>query len=150
MRVLSVFLLFSVVAVCQTVSGRQPGVAWKRQMAPFRGSPLQNTPEPPEVSTPVLKVPALVHVTPEIPVPAAPPIAEPQPARTRAEIMKGLEVLQNGATRREVFATLGQPSYSIGMPDAGHYVERCRFRSGGEDLAVIELRDGRVTAILGM
>jgi hypothetical protein len=146
MRVLSVLLLFSVMAVSQTVSGRQPTVVWKRHMAPVSGSPAQD-PLGPEIIMPVLK---MVPVNPPIPISGIPRIAAPPPARPRAETESALGSVQVGAKRAEVVALLGAPAYSIGMPDGGHFVERCRFRTAKEDLAVIEFRDGHVTAILKM
>jgi hypothetical protein len=58
-----------------------------------------------------------------------------------------LAELKAGSSRAEMIQRLGTPAYSIGMPEGEHYVERCRFRSGRDSIASIELRDGLVVVI---
>lgn len=62
-------------------------------------------------------------------------------------MLRSLESLKPGVFRTEVIAQLGPPAYSIGIPDGGHFIERCRFRSGFENVATIEFRDGYISAI---
>ncbi len=149
MRVLSVFVLFSVGAVCQTVSGRQPAVAWRRQMAPLK-NPLANdtAAQPLELAAPPLQV---FLAGPPILFPAAPLLSPPAPpAPSRSGKRNALAEVKAGASRADILALLGPPAYSVGIPEGSHFVERCRFRAGQEDLAIIEFRDGRVAAILVM
>ena len=66
---------------------------------------------------------------------------------TRERFVADVRTIRTGARRADVFAKLGRPSYSIAIPDNGHYVQRCRFRFGTENVAAIEFRDGVVSAI---
>jgi hypothetical protein len=76
-----------------------------------------------------------------------PPPPPPPPVPTREQLLAALDTIQPGASRDQVFAKLGQPAYSIGMPEGGHMIERCRFRLGSENLASIEFNDGIATVI---
>lgn len=103
---------------------RPPTVFWKRSMTPAAALPLRSDPFPPAAA-----------------------LVPPEPPMTRERMLETARGIQRGASRAHVFATLGRPAYSIAIPDYGHYVQRCRFRFGTENLASIEFRDGIVSAI---
>lgn len=152
------------------ISGRPPTVYWKHDM-PGKPSPL---PEPP-VTTPRGPAPAPAQpaqgpstedtnaddspaaaATPEESVAPATPVrpsipavqaATPAPKLSREQMLQGLSELHAGASRAEMIRRLGPPVYSIGMPDGGRYLERCRFRAGDYNIATVELRDGIVDTI---
>ena len=137
MRAVSIAFALCVVSAAQTrtsdapISGRPPAVFWKRSM---KGTPATTPPEAPAVSAK--------------PASVVPPPAPAAPRLSRDVLLHGLAELKAGSTRAHMIRKLGTPSYSIGIPEGEHYVERCRFRAGSDSIASIELRDGRVTAIL--
>ncbi len=111
--------------------------------------------DPPASATPEPEEPAPAKSAPPAaappPAPAPPPIPvarTPAPPRfSREQMVEGLAELKAGDSRADVIRRLGAPAYSIGMPDNGQYIEKCRFRAGGDLIATIELRDGVVTSI---
>jgi hypothetical protein len=110
------------------VSGKQPTVFWKRDMNPAvtaDAAASEATPRPLQPTT------------------LTAPIAGP----SRGEMLTGLSTIAPGASRADVLKKLGKPVYTIAMPDNGYYVERSKFRSGGETIATIEFRDGVVASI---
>jgi hypothetical protein len=59
-----------------------------------------------------------------------------------------LDSLRAGIPRADAMAAMGSPDSVLAMPDdAGGLVERMRFRANGEDVAVVEVRDGVVTSV---
>jgi hypothetical protein len=132
---------------------RAPAVVWRRGMSETVPQPVPEVeaslPKP-EIPEPRVPAPSRRPSVTAPPIPllkAIQPVSHPPSVRAREQLMKELSALHAGAPRTEVFAKLGQPAYSIGMPDGSHYIERCRFRMGMENLASIEMRDGYVIAI---
>ncbi len=74
---------------------------------------------------------------------AVAPVAAPK-GLTREELLAGLSGIQPGAARADVLEKLGAPTYKIAYDDGGVMVERYKFRCGGEDVVVVELKDGKV------
>jgi hypothetical protein len=135
---------------------RPPSVFWRHDMTPRT---QQTVPEA-EPKLPAVAAPAIETRIPSLPVAAAvavpafaaapvqvQPLPPRRPVRSRDQILTALGNLRTGVPRAEVFASLGEPAYSIGIPEAGHYIERCRFRAGMENLASIEFRDGYLSGI---
>jgi hypothetical protein len=121
------------------ISGRPPVVVWKRGMPlPLPAAEANDAAEAPPID-PAGPATREVHAPP----PAPPPVV----ISTREQMLKALEQIRPGTTRADVLARLGQPVYTIGMTDGGTYLERCRFRTGLENIASIEFRDGVVAAV---
>lgn len=76
--------------------------------------------------------------------PATPAIPAAPKGLTREELLAGLTSIQPGSARAEVLEKLGQPTYKIAYDDGGAMVERYKFRAGGQDIVVVELKDGVV------
>lgn len=99
-------------------------------------------PEPPAAS-PVKSEPPPVAA---VPLPAAP--RKPRaPKISRDQMIQALGELKPGDTRELLVKKLGEPVYSIGMPESGQFVEKCRFRAGVEPVASVELHDGVIVSI---
>ncbi len=136
-----------------------PAVVWRRDMSQRTIQPAQQ-PEATTVIPPIPEVelrhpPRLVLAVPGPPARIAQPSPGPaqtsspwpKPARSREQVLNALGSLRPGASKAVVLASLGEPAYSIGIPEAGHFIERCRFRVGMESLASVEFRDGFVSGI---
>lgn len=123
---------------------RPPSVVWRRNMSQRSPQPLRESAEP---GIPAIASPPRIAVS----VPSFPFVSAPQPPprliRSRDQVLRAVAALRTGLTKAEVVANLGEPAYSIGIPEAGHYIERCRFRSGTENLVSIEFRDGYLSGI---
>jgi hypothetical protein len=55
--------------------------------------------------------------------------------------------LQTGSARDLALTKLGAPAYKISFDEDGSFMERCRFRSAGEDLVVVEFKDGLISSV---
>ncbi len=135
------------------ISGRPPAVAWKRGMpvpAPLVPSSDASVDPPFDPSGPA--VTGGIAVVPTALNPrfkSASQLAAPPPVivSNREQVLKELEGIHPGSTHAEVLAKLGRPAYTIAMPDGAHYIERCRFRAGFENIVSIEFRDGIVATV---
>lgn len=91
-----------------------------------------------------LAAPAIAEPSPEIT--ASVPLPPPPTAKTRDELLGSLASIQPGTARDVVIEKLGSPAYKLSYDEDGVFVERFRFRAGGQDVLSIELRNGSVAA----
>lgn len=132
---------------------RPPSIFWRRGMSQKAAQPVHEPEQstvPPVPAIPDIEVrhPSPIRLTvPSLPPPPVFTGTPARPVRSRDQILQSLVTLHTGSSKAEVLAKLGEPAYSIGIPEAGHFVERCRFRTGTENLAAIEFRDGLVSGI---
>jgi hypothetical protein len=84
------------------------------------------------------------------PSPVQAPASSPQAPRlvTREDVLRRLQAVTAGEQRASVIQTLGAPASTLAMAgDGGGYVERMRYRAAGDDVAIIEVRDGVVASV---
>jgi hypothetical protein len=81
-------------------------------------------------------------VVPEVIQVAAPRRPEIVPFRREA-----LLDLKTGSTRDELIAKVGTPFFKVIIPDENHSLEIYRYRSEGQDAAVVNLVDGIVASV---
>jgi hypothetical protein len=123
---------------------RAPSIVWRREMSQRTPQPVPAEPMVPPAAP--LDMAVRVPVIPGAAGPRLPP--PPWPVRSnRDQLLETVGTLRSGVPKSDVFAALGKPAYSIGIPEGGHYIERCRFRVGMENLVSIEFRDGVLTGI---
>lgn len=72
------------------------------------------------------------------------PLPPPTPAVTKEHMLAELQGIEPGFTRDQVIAKLGAPATRISYSDGAAFVERVRFRAAGEDVVVVEFKNGVV------
>ncbi len=82
--------------------------------------------------------PAAIELSPvPAPAPLPPPI-------TREKLLAELPAIQPGLKLDQVVTKLGKPATQISYFEGGTFVERVRFRAAGQDVVVVEFKNGLV------
>lgn len=81
-----------------------------------------------------------------VPVAALAPVV-PDPAPLPSFNLEAMQEVKEGLSRDDLVAKVGVPFFKLTLPDGNHAVEIYRYRSNGQDAAVVKLLDGVITSV---
>lgn len=86
------------------------------------------------------------------PAPVAVAQAAPEPPAAPAPVLvafnlEAMQQVKEGVSREDLFAKVGAPFFKLTVPDGNHAVEIYRYRSNGQDAAIVKLLDGVITSV---